>query len=153
EFSLLQRIRRYRQLHGPAQLILDHVEKTLDLQRRRGGFTALGPHERVPQLAIRKPDVEQCAAEQNDADDHEKQRHVFAEERAADLLPAEAAQRPIDRSAQGAEPARVRALRERLRQRLFDRLAHSTTRSVMARKRAGTARSIALAALRLSASS
>ena len=146
EFSLRHRIGGPRQLHRPAQLLFDRVDESFDPQGSRDRLRPLHAHQRVAELPIREPDVEQRAAEQNDADDREKQRHVLAEERPADLLPAE----PSQRLAQDARPAPARRVR---RPRwLAGHLGHSTTSSVTARNCAGTVRPRALAVLKLIAS-
>ncbi len=156
EAPLLERLRRPRQLHRPAQLGVDAADEVLDPAARRDGLFVLDAHQRILELARREPDVEHGAARQDDADGGEKQRHVLAEERTADLLPSGALPQPIERPAQPGTAAHEPTRRGgRLRRRIgwVDRVAHSITLSASARKRAGTVRPSAFAVVMLIASS
>ena len=133
EAPRLDGARRPRQLRRPADLALDRLDELVDLLGGGGGLLALNADQRGLVLAIGEGDLEYSVADQRHAHDGDEQQDVFAEQRPADLSPAD-----LFRAARedGARP-----------------LVHSITSSARTRNDSESVRSIALAAWRLMTSS
>ena len=100
EAPLLQRARRPGELGGPADLAFDILDELPDLAGRGLRLFPLDPGQGLLVLLVGEPDFEQAVGEQRHADHGDEQRHVFAEQPAADMRSG-AAQHPADQAGPG----------------------------------------------------
>ena len=112
-----------RQLHGPAQLVGDVIEKALDLagRRLRLGAQALAQHDAL--IAVSEPRLADPVGQQRYDDGNEQRREIFLDQRSP-------------------RPVRGRSVRH----------THSTTSSARTRIASGIVRSSVFAVCKLTAS-
>ena len=79
EAPLIHGGRRPRQLGGPANLAFDFLDELPDFCGCAFGLLALDADQRRSVVLIKEPDLKKAVGKQNDTNDREKQRDIFAE--------------------------------------------------------------------------